>query len=139
MLSSLGQGIHGAPSLFHSSSCRDVHWHCDFVRYCSDECLQDHRPEHEAKCEERAAELRDEILFRQPEGSHLGVGDCPICCLPFPLDPKNHHCIHVAVKGSVMDVHTPTIGVSVERTCELRNAHFVDIQYQNQKKKATRI
>ena len=28
-------------------------------------------------------ELRDEILFRQPESSHLG--DCPICCLPHPI------------------------------------------------------
>ena len=32
----------------------------------------------------RAAELRDEILFRQPESTHLG--DCPICCLPIPID-----------------------------------------------------
>jgi len=32
------------------------------------------------------AELRDEILFKQPESSHLG--DCPICCLPRPLDQK---------------------------------------------------
>ena len=32
------------------------------------------------------AELRDEILFKQPEGSDLG--DCPICCLPLPLDPQ---------------------------------------------------
>jgi len=31
-----------------------------------------------------AAELRDKILFKQPESSH--VGDCPICCLPLPLD-----------------------------------------------------
>jgi hypothetical protein len=30
------------------------------------------------------AELRDEILFRQPESSHLR--DCPICFLPLPLD-----------------------------------------------------
>jgi hypothetical protein len=32
------------------------------------------------------AELRDEILFRQPESSNLG--DCPICCLPIPLDAQ---------------------------------------------------
>ena len=56
---------------------------CDLVQYCSDECKDDHRPEHEAKCNERAAELRDEILFRQPESSHLG--DCPICFLPLPI------------------------------------------------------
>ena len=59
---------------------------CDLVRYCSDECQQDHRPEHEARCQERAAELREEILFRQPESSHLG--DCPICFLPLPLVPQ---------------------------------------------------
>ena len=57
---------------------------CDLARYCSDTCKEDHRPEHEAKCKERAAELRDEILFRQPESSHLG--DCPICCEPLPLE-----------------------------------------------------
>jgi len=57
---------------------------CDLVRYCSDKCQEDHRPNHEAICKERAAELREEILFRQPESSHLG--DCPICCLPVPLD-----------------------------------------------------
>ena len=56
---------------------------CDLVRYCSDECQREHRPEHESKCRERAAELRDEILFRQPESSYLG--DCPICYLPLPI------------------------------------------------------
>jgi hypothetical protein len=32
------------------------------------------------------AELRDKILFRQPESSFWG--DCPICCLPLPIDLK---------------------------------------------------
>ena len=59
---------------------------CDLVRYCSDNCKEDHRPQHEAKCKERAAELRDEILFRQPESTHLG--DCPICCLPLPIEDE---------------------------------------------------
>eukprot|EP00985_Skeletonema_marinoi_P005778 scaffold2508_cov93-Skeletonema_marinoi.AAC.5 len=60
---------------------------CDLVRYCSDECKEDHLPQHETNCKERAVELRDEILFKQPESSHLG--DCPICCLPLPLDHQN--------------------------------------------------
>ena len=30
--------------------------------------------------------MSDNILFRQPESSHLG--DCPICILPLPLDTK---------------------------------------------------
>ena len=34
------------------------------------------------------AEMRDELLFRQPESSDLG--DCPICFLPLPLDPQKY-------------------------------------------------
>ena len=57
---------------------------CDLVRYCGDECQNNHQPEHEEACKKRAAELRDELLFRQPESSCFG--DCPICMLPLSLD-----------------------------------------------------
>ncbi len=57
---------------------------CYLVRYCSVKCQKEHRPQHKKECKKRAAELRDEILFKQPEGTHLG--DCPICCLPLSLD-----------------------------------------------------
>ncbi len=57
---------------------------CDLVRYCSDDCQRDHKSEHDEACNKRAAEFRDELLFKQPEGNHLG--DCPICCLPMPFD-----------------------------------------------------
>jgi len=74
---------------------------CDLVKYCSDECQKDHRPQHEAMCKERSAELRAEILFKQPESSHRG--DCPICFLPLPLDPKKSSmqscCSKVVCKG----------------------------------------
>ena len=59
---------------------------CDLVKYCSDACQENHRPRHEEECEKRAAELRDELLFKQPEVSYMG--DCPICCLPLPIDPS---------------------------------------------------
>ena len=59
---------------------------CDLVKYCSDDCQKDHRPKHEEDCRRRAAELKDEILFKQPESTHLG--DCPLCCLPLPIDPN---------------------------------------------------
>ena len=42
------------------------------------------RPKHKKECKKRVAELRDELLFKQPESTHLG--DCPICCLPLPID-----------------------------------------------------
>ena len=58
---------------------------CDLVCYCSDACRELHRPEHAGKCRKRATELRDELLFKQPESSHFG--DCPICCVPLPIDP----------------------------------------------------
>ncbi|KAK1737701.1 Sel1-like repeat family protein [Skeletonema marinoi] len=47
-------------------------------------CQRDHRSQHKEECKKRVAELRDELLFVQPESSHYG--DCPICCLPLPLD-----------------------------------------------------
>mmetsp|Transcript_26479 Transcript_26479/g.40024 ORF Transcript_26479/g.40024 Transcript_26479/m.40024 type:complete len:301 (-) Transcript_26479:182-1084(-) len=54
------------------------------VRSCSDECHPDHQPQQETVCKETAAELRDEMLFKQPESSH--EGDCPICCLPHSIN-----------------------------------------------------
>ncbi len=72
---------------------------CDLVKYCSVDCLKNHRPEHEEdcnkkveeifvrarrECKKRAAEIRDDPLFTQPDGSHLG--ECPICCLPLSLE-----------------------------------------------------
>eukprot|EP00984_Skeletonema_dohrnii_P012552 scaffold5111_cov84-Skeletonema_dohrnii-CCMP3373.AAC.1 len=57
---------------------------CKLVKYCGVKCQKDHRPQHKKECKKRMAELRDEILFKQPESSH--EGDCPICCLPLPLD-----------------------------------------------------
>eukprot|EP00984_Skeletonema_dohrnii_P035791 scaffold35973_cov122-Skeletonema_dohrnii-CCMP3373.AAC.2 len=33
--------------------------------------------QHKKECKKRAAEFRDELLFKQPESCH--EGDCPIC------------------------------------------------------------
>ena len=59
---------------------------CDLVKYCSDECREEHRQQHEEECKKRKAELRDKELFEQPDGTHLG--ECPICFIPMSLDPK---------------------------------------------------
>ena len=57
---------------------------CYLVSYCGIKCQKEHRSKHKRDCKKRAAELRDELLFKQPESSHLG--DCPICSLPLSLD-----------------------------------------------------
>eukprot|EP00985_Skeletonema_marinoi_P023219 scaffold15294_cov101-Skeletonema_marinoi.AAC.2 len=75
------------PAVVDTSECTD----CDLVRYCSDECQKEHESQHVEACKKRAAELRDELLFKQPESSH--IGDCPICMLPLPLD-KTKSTLH---------------------------------------------
>ena len=81
---------------------------CDLVRYCSDECQRD--------CEKRVAELRDELLFKQPEGSHMG--DCPICSLPLPLDKSKTAMYECCSKVICMGC----IYANYERETELRRA-----------------
>mmetsp|Transcript_21686 Transcript_21686/g.35776 ORF Transcript_21686/g.35776 Transcript_21686/m.35776 type:complete len:319 (-) Transcript_21686:981-1937(-) len=69
---------------------------CNLLKYCSDECQKQHKSHHEETCKERKAELRDEILFMQPESSHFG--DCPICCLPLSIDPKKSALLSCCTK-----------------------------------------
>eukprot|EP00984_Skeletonema_dohrnii_P031732 scaffold24629_cov71-Skeletonema_dohrnii-CCMP3373.AAC.3 len=80
---------------------------CDLVQYCSIECQREHKPQRKQACEKRAAELREEILFNQPEGSHLG--DCPICLLPLPLDCRKSRIMSCCYKKSAMAALTPMI------------------------------
>ena len=59
---------------------------CDLVKYCGDDCKEEHREQHEEECKTRAVILHDRKLFAQPDISHLG--ECPLCFLPLPLDPR---------------------------------------------------
>ena len=53
---------------------------CMQVKYCNAECQKNHWPKHKKACKERAAELRNEALFKDPPAKE----DCPICFLPMP-------------------------------------------------------
>jgi TPR repeat protein len=55
---------------------------CKHVKYCNAKCQRNHWPTHKQICKQRAAELRDEALFRDPPA----MEDCPICFLPMPTD-----------------------------------------------------
>ena len=59
---------------------------CDIVKYCSDDCQENHRTQHEKECSKRLSELRDRDLFTMPDSRCYD--DCPICCLPQPIDPS---------------------------------------------------
>ena len=54
------------------------------MKYCSVDCQKNHRKQHEKACKKGAAEIREKNLFTQPDGSCYG--ECPICCLPLPID-----------------------------------------------------
>ena len=92
---------------------------CDLARYCSDLCREEHRMQHEEDCKKRAAELRDELLFKQPESSHLG--DCPICFLPLPLDLKksnlNTCCSTIICKGCNVANEVREIEMKLQHKC----------------------
>ena len=59
---------------------------CKLVKYCSVECQKNHRPQHKKACKKRAAEIRDDKLFTQPDICNFG--EYPICCLPHSVDAK---------------------------------------------------
>src|SRR5210317_634475 len=57
---------------------------CLLVKYCSVECQKNHRSQHKKACKKRMSQIRDDKLFTQPDVSCFG--ECPICCLPLPID-----------------------------------------------------
>lgn len=75
---------------------------CDLVKYCSNECREDHKSEHEEECKNRVAELRDQSLY---------LGDCPICCSPLRYD---------LLKSTLM-IDCEHVEECMERAAELRD------------------
>ena len=54
---------------------------CMSVKYCNAKCQKNHWSTHKKECKLRAAEIRDEALFKDPPPKE----ECPICFLPMPV------------------------------------------------------
>ncbi|EJK71341.1 hypothetical protein THAOC_07236 [Thalassiosira oceanica] len=57
---------------------------CRLVKYCGVDCQRAHRKRHKGACKQRAAELKDEQLYRVCHGcvaaaGKRGMRDCPFC------------------------------------------------------------
>ena len=92
---------------------------CYLVRYCGVKCQKEHWSKHKRDCKKRAAELRDEILFKQPECSL--IGDCPICCLPLSFEQSKSSlmpcCSKLLCKGCLYADEMREIEERLEHKC----------------------
>ena len=92
---------------------------CDLVKYCSNDCQENHRGQHEEECKKRKAELRDRDLFEQPDENYLG--ECPLCFLPMSLDPRKSTlmscCCKVICAGCSYANKNREIEAGLEQRC----------------------
>ena len=115
-------GVEGGASLEICKPCMQV-------KYCNAECQRKHWPKHKKQCKLRAAELRDEALFKDPPPKE----DCPICFLPMPINliccallpPATISSIPIydfaianeELAGKVMKEYYPCCGKSICKGC----------------------
>jgi tetratricopeptide (TPR) repeat protein len=99
------------------------------AKYCNAECQHKHWPKHKKHCNLRAAELRDEALFKDPPAKE----DCSICFLPMPqqlicfvsLQPATITSVPIydfvkaneEVANETMETYYPCCGKSVCEGC----------------------
>ena len=93
---------------------------CHLVKYCGVKCQKEHRSKHKKECKKRAAELHDEILFKQPESSCYG--DCPICCLPLPIDTQKTTMMTCCGKLLCNGCFETNMNLEIERRLETKCA-----------------
>ncbi len=92
---------------------------CELVKYCTVQCQKNHRPQHKRACKKRLAELREDKLFKQPDGNHFG--ECPICCLPLPHDESKSTlmtcCGKLICKGCDLANRKREVEKSLQQRC----------------------
>jgi len=84
---------------------------CMQVRYCNAACQHKHWLAHKKACKQRAAELRDEALFKDPPPKE----DCPICFLPVPI--SDFAIANQELAYEVMAEYYPCCGKKICRGC----------------------
>jgi hypothetical protein len=98
---------------------KDCDGGCDLVKYCSDDCQNNHSEQHGEECKKRKVEIRDRDLFTQPDESHHG--ECPICCLLLPLDPTKSTmmvcCSKLICNGCKFASEKREIEAGLEKRC----------------------
>jgi len=114
---------------------------CDLVKYCSEDCQKDHTSRHLLDCKKRAAELRDGLLFKQPESTHRG--DCPICMLPLPLDTATYAmytcCSKIVCTGCDFANEKREIEMRIVQTCPFCRKELPDTDEECDKQRMKRI
>jgi hypothetical protein len=90
---------------------------CMLVKYCNAECQKKHWPTHKIACKLRAAELRDEALFKDPPPKE----DCPICFLPMP---KNLICCISLPPATILSVPIFDFAIANVDLTDKETAHF---------------
>jgi tetratricopeptide (TPR) repeat protein len=111
------------------------------VKYCSDACQDDHKEQHEEACRKSRAELRDKDLFEQPDCSNLG--ECPLCCLPLPLDQSKctmmECCSKFICMGCIYANQIREIEAGLKRRCAFCREPFTKSQEEADKRMMKRV
>ncbi len=113
---------------------------CGLVKYCSDDCHENNRPQHEEECKKRSSELRGDDLFNQPDESHLG--ECPICCLPLPINVGSVFmgcCSKMICKGCNIANMKREYEAGLERRCAFCREPVAKSQEEGEKNMMERI
>jgi len=114
---------------------------CDLVKYCGDECQENHREQHEQECKKRKAELHDKQLFTQSDTSYMG--DCPLCFLPLSIDLRKSAlmtcCCKIICKGCCYANQKRESEGGLEHRCAFCREPFPESQEEVDKRVMERI
>jgi hypothetical protein len=92
---------------------------CQLVKYCNANCQRNHWKKHKKLCKQRAAELRDEALFKDPPAKE----DCPICFLPMPF--KLICCISLP-PATISSVPINDFAEANEELADMETKHYFE-------------